>query len=30
MDVGARQGFDQFVQAADLVLDEDGELPDRT
>ena len=29
VDVGAGQGFDQFVESADLVLDEDGELADR-
>jgi hypothetical protein len=30
MDLGAGEGFDQLVEAADLVLDEDRELTDRS
>jgi hypothetical protein len=28
VDVGASEGLDHFVESADLVLDEDGELAD--
>ena len=28
VDLGAGEGFDQLVESADLVLDEDGELAD--
>jgi hypothetical protein len=30
VDVGTGEGFDQLVEASDLVLDEDGELADRS
>jgi hypothetical protein len=30
VDVGRAQGLDEFVETTDLVLDEDGELSDRS